>query len=107
MLSLSCLARSVVRSKNMTVFGYRKFTDNFYRRATLDSESLERSRSVTAFYNQGAIDIAAAKVCISYLIFVTQTICDSCLTSMYVYAVSHRMLGANTPCHWASEFMFG
>lgn len=67
MLSVSCFVRYGVRPQNVTILCYRKFTDNFYRRATLDSESLERSRSVTAFYNQGAIDIAAAKVCVNYL----------------------------------------
>ncbi|XP_045171800.1 3-methyl-2-oxobutanoate dehydrogenase [lipoamide] kinase, mitochondrial-like isoform X2 [Mercenaria mercenaria] len=61
MLSVSCFSRYGVKPRNVIVFSYRKFTDNFHNRASLDSESRERSRSVTAFYNQSAIDIAAAK----------------------------------------------
>ena len=62
MLSISCFSRFGVRPQNVIVFSQRKLTDNFHKRASIDSESRERSRSVTAFYNQSAIDIAAAKV---------------------------------------------
>lgn len=61
MLSVSCFTRCGVKPQNVAVITCRKFTDNFHKRATIDSESRERSRSVTAFYNQSAIDIAAAK----------------------------------------------
>ncbi|KAL4224330.1 hypothetical protein ACF0H5_017785 [Mactra antiquata] len=61
MFTISCFGRTGTRSRNIVVFSYRQFSDSFYRSVTLDSESRERSRSVTAFYNQSAIDIAAAK----------------------------------------------
>lgn len=61
MLSISCFTRTGVKPQKVIVFSHRKFTDNFHKRASVDSESRERSRSVTAFYNQSAIDIAAEK----------------------------------------------
>jgi hypothetical protein len=71
MLSISCFTRTGVKPQKVIVFSHRKFTDNFHKRASVDSESRERSRSVTAFYNQSAIDIAAEKVFMNnfYLLF--------------------------------------
>ena len=40
----------------------RNFSADAYNRLAVDSESRERSRSVTSFYYQSAIDMAAAQV---------------------------------------------
>ena len=45
-----------------TTLEIRKFSADAYNRLAVDSESRERSRSVTSFYYQSAIDNAAAQV---------------------------------------------
>ena len=45
-----------------SVTDFKNFSADAYNRLAVDSESRERSRSVTSFYYQSAIDMAAAQV---------------------------------------------
>ena len=59
----SCGLSAIRRKLGMPItLVYRRLSDEVFNRATDDYQEKERSRSVTSFYYQSAIDQAAAKV---------------------------------------------
>ena len=59
---ISCSQRQKAGQIKWNIVEFRNFSAGAYNRLAVDSESRERSRSVTSFYYQSAIDNAAAQV---------------------------------------------